>query len=81
MLNDIIIHILSSIKFDTLFYITKQDEIKCYFRVGVKNIRPKALRLIIDAGLVIKTSNGKYYLDKEKLAQAKAELDSKTINS
>ena len=27
--------------------------------------------------LAIKTNNGKYYLDKEKLAQAKAQLDSK----
>jgi len=27
--------------------------------------------------LAIKTNNGKYYVDKEKLAQAKAQLDSK----
>lgn len=56
-----------------------QDERKNFFRVGVKNIRPKALRLLIDDGLVIKTNNGKYYLDKEKLAQAKAQLNSKNI--
>jgi hypothetical protein len=49
-----------------------QDERKNFFRVGVKNIRPKALNLLISDGLVIKTNNGKYYLDKEKLAQAKA---------
>ena len=54
-----------------------QDERKNFFRVGVKNIRPKALNLLITDGLVIKTNNGKYYLDKEKLAQAKAQLDSK----
>jgi hypothetical protein len=54
-----------------------QDERKNFFRVGVKNISPKALKLLIDDGLVIKTNNGKYYLDKEKLAQAKAQLDSK----
>jgi hypothetical protein len=54
-----------------------QDERKNFFRVGTKNIRPKALNLLIADGLVIKTSNGKYYLDKEKLAQAKAQLDSK----
>jgi hypothetical protein len=54
-----------------------QDERKNFFRVGVKNIRPKALKLLIDDGLVIKTNSGKYYLDKEKLAQAKAQLDSK----
>jgi len=54
-----------------------QDERKNFFRVGTKNIRPKALNLLITDGLVIKTSNGKYYLDKEKLAQAKAQLESK----
>ena len=54
-----------------------QDERKNFFRVGVKNIRPKALKLLIDDGLVIKTNSGKYYLDKEKLAQAKAQLGSK----
>ena len=55
-----------------------QDERKNFFRVGVKNIRPKALNLLIADGLVIKTNNGKYYLDKEKLAQAKAQLSSKS---
>lgn len=53
-----------------------QDERKNFFRVGTKNIRPKALNLLIADGLVIKTANGKYYLDKEKLAQAKAQLNS-----
>jgi len=54
MLKDIIIHILSSIKFDALSYITKLADV-----------------------LIIKTNNGKYYLDKEIIAQAKAQLDSK----
>jgi len=54
-----------------------QDERKNVFRVGFKNIRPKALNLLIADGLVIKTNSGKYYLDKEKLAQAKAQLGSK----
>jgi hypothetical protein len=54
-----------------------QDERKNFFRVGTGNIRPKALKLLIADGLVIKTNNGKYYLDKEKLAQAKAQLSSK----
>jgi hypothetical protein len=49
-----------------------QDERKNIFRVGTKNIRPRALNLLIADGLVIKTSNGKYYLDKEKVAQATA---------
>jgi hypothetical protein len=51
-----------------------QDERKNFFRVGVGNIRPKALKLLIADGLVIKTSNGKYYLDKEKLAQVKSTI-------
>ena len=54
-----------------------QDERKNFFRVGTKNIRPKAINLLLADGLVIKTNNGKYYLDKEKLAQAKAQLNSK----
>jgi hypothetical protein len=53
-----------------------QDERKNFFRVGVKNIRPRALNLLIADGLIIKTNRGKYYLDKEKLAQAKAQLGS-----
>lgn len=56
-----------------------QDERKNFFRMGTKNIRPKAVNLLIADGLVIKTNNGKYYLDKEKLAQAKAQLGSKNI--
>jgi len=35
------------------------------------------LNLFIAYSLVIKTNNGKYYLDKEKLAQAKAQSGSK----
>jgi hypothetical protein len=57
-----------------------QDERKNFFRVGIGNIRPKALNLLIADGLVIKTNNGKYYLDKEKLTQAKAQLGSKNTN-
>ena len=53
-----------------------QDERKNFFRVGTKNIRPRALNLLIADGLVIKTNNGKYYLNKEKLARAKAQLSS-----
>lgn len=54
-----------------------QDERKNFFRVGTKNIRPRALNLLIADGLVIKTGDGRYYLDKEKLSQAKAQLESK----
>ncbi|PKN76699.1 MAG: hypothetical protein CVU52_03625 [Deltaproteobacteria bacterium HGW-Deltaproteobacteria-10] len=49
-----------------------QDERKNIFRVGTGNIRPKALHLLITDGLVIKTPQGKYYLDKEKLARMRS---------
>ncbi|MDI6741959.1 MAG: hypothetical protein QMD11_04380 [Smithella sp.] len=55
-----------------------QDERKNFFRVGTKNIRPRALNLLIVDGLVIKANNGKYYLDKEKLAQATEQLKSQS---
>jgi len=34
---------------------------------GHQKYSPQALNLLIADGLVIKTNNGKYYLDKEKL--------------
>ena len=46
-----------------------QDERKNFFRVGTGNIRPKALSILIADKIVIKTGTGKYYLDKDKLAQ------------
>jgi hypothetical protein len=55
-----------------------QDERKNIFRVGTKNIRPRALNLLIADGIVIKTNNGKYYLDREKLARAKTQLKIKS---
>jgi hypothetical protein len=51
-----------------------QDERKNFFRVGTGNMRPKALNLLIADKIVIKTGSGKYYLDKEKLAQAKSTI-------
>jgi hypothetical protein len=52
--------------------IVLQEERKNFFRVGTGNIRPKALNILIADKIVIKTGNGKYYLDKDKLAQAKS---------
>jgi hypothetical protein len=54
--------------------ISIQDERKNFFRVGMGNIRPKALNILTADKIVIKTSNGKYYLDKDKLNQMKAQL-------
>lgn len=49
-----------------------QDERKNFFRVGTGNLRPRALHLLITDKLVVKTPDGKYYLDKEKLAEMKS---------
>lgn len=51
-----------------------QDERKNFFRVGTNNLRPKALGVLIGEGLVIKTGDGKYYLDKAKLAEMKSKI-------
>jgi hypothetical protein len=51
-----------------------QDQRKNFFRVGTGNMRPKALNLLIADKIVIKTRNGKYYLDKDKLAQVKSSI-------
>ncbi len=51
-----------------------QDERKNFFRVGTSNLRPKALGVLIAEGLVIKTGDGKYYLDKDKLAEMKSKI-------
>lgn len=52
------------------------DERKNFFRVGMGNIRPKALNLLIADKIVIKTNSNKYYLDKEKLAQVRSQTHS-----
>jgi len=51
-----------------------QEERKNFFRVGTGNIRPKALNILTADKIVIKTGDGKYYLDKDKLAQAKSSV-------
>ena len=51
-----------------------QDERQNFFRVGTGNLRPKALGVLIADGLVIKTGGGKYYLDKDKLAEMRSKI-------
>lgn len=51
-----------------------QDERKNFFRVGTSNLRPKALGVLIAEKLVTKTGDGKYYLDKAKLAEMKSKV-------
>ncbi len=52
-----------------------QDERKNFFQVGTGNLRPRALQLLISDKLVVKTPEGKYYLDKEKLAEMRTKLN------
>jgi len=42
--------------------------------VGTGNLRPRALNILLADGLVVKVPNGKYYLDKDKLAQMKNKI-------
>jgi hypothetical protein len=54
-----------------------QEERENFFRVGMGNIRPKALHVLLADQIVVKTGNGKYYLDKDKLAQVKNSIGQK----
>lgn len=51
-----------------------QDERRNVFRVGTGNIRPKALNVLIADGIVLKTGEGRYYLDRENLERMKARI-------
>jgi hypothetical protein len=42
-----------------------------FFKMGLGNYRPKALQILLADKIVTKTGSGKYYLDKDKLAQMK----------
>ncbi len=57
--------------------IVLQEERKNIFRAGTGNIRPKALHILLADKIVAKTGSGKYYLDKDKLAQAKSSIEKK----
>lgn len=54
--------------------ISLQDERKNFFRVGTGNLRPRAINLLIQDGILVKTGGGKYFLDKDKLADAKSRI-------
>ena len=47
-----------------------------FFKVGTRNLRPKALNVLIADKLVFKAPNGKYYLNKEKLAVIQNKINS-----
>lgn len=52
-----------------------QDERQNFFRVGTGNLRPKALNILLADKIVVKTVNGKYYLNKDKLPDVKAQAE------
>jgi len=60
--------------FSAAHAIKLQEERKNFFRVGTGNMRPKALGFLLSDKIVIKADSGKYYLDKDKLAQAKSSV-------
>jgi hypothetical protein len=51
-----------------------QDERKNFFRVGTGNLRPRAVGLLLKDGLIVKTGDNKYYLDREKVAAMRDNL-------
>jgi hypothetical protein len=53
--------------------ITMPDARGNFFKRGMSKYRPKALNVLIADKIVVKTGSGKYYLDKDKLSNAKAQ--------
>jgi hypothetical protein len=45
-----------------------------FFRVGTGNLRPRALTVLLTEGIIVKAGGGRYYLNKEKLAEMKSKL-------
>jgi hypothetical protein len=46
-----------------------------FFKMGLGNYRPKALQILLADKIVVKANNGRYYLDKDKLAQVRSTID------
>ena len=53
--------------------ITLPDARGNFFKMGMGNYRPKALNVLLADKIVVKTGSSKYYLDKDKLANVKAQ--------
>jgi hypothetical protein len=47
-----------------------------FFKMGLGNYRPKALQILLADKIVVKTGSSKYYLEKDKLANVKAQTRS-----
>jgi hypothetical protein len=67
----IISHMEDQDAFSASRAINVQDKRGNFFKMGMLNYRPKALQMLVADGVVVKTGNGKYYLNKDKLATIK----------
>jgi hypothetical protein len=47
-----------------------------FFKMGLGNYRPKALQILLADKVVVKSGSSKYYLNKDKLANVKAQTHS-----
>jgi hypothetical protein len=64
----IIIHMEEQGAFSAGRAINIQDKRGNFFKRGLGNYRPKAVQMLVADGVIVKTSDGKYYLNKDKLA-------------
>jgi hypothetical protein len=48
-----------------------QDQRGNFFKMGLSNYRPKAVQMLVADGVIVKTRDGKYYLNKDKVAVIK----------
>lgn len=48
-----------------------QDRRRNFFQVGTKNLRPQALQVLLQDGIVVRTRAGKYYLMRDKLEEVR----------
>jgi len=51
-----------------------------FFKVGTHNLYPKALNVLLADELAVKAHNGKYYLNKDKLAAIQNKINSQEKN-
>ena len=63
--------------FNTGSAVNLPDKRGNFFKMGAANYRPKALNVLLADKIVIKTGEGKYYLNKEKLTAVKAQAGKK----
>lgn len=63
--------------FDEKTAIPIQDRRRNFFQVGTKNLRPQALNVLIQEGLVVRAPSGRYYLVRNKLKEVRERFPAK----